>query len=161
MALYHFNVTPAGRSKGTSAVASAAYIAGERLYDEYYGKTHNYTKKEGVLFNEILLPPNAPERFKDRATLWNELEKVEKTRNAQLFYNFNFALQNELTYEENKELAQRFIRENRSLGGSASGRYAPGVPAQSPYGHTPAPFLLPEGRREGYGKAPGGPITGP
>lgn len=111
MALFHFNVTPISRGKGRSAVASAAYIAGEKIYDEYYGKTHDYTKKSGVLYSEILLPDNAPERLKDRKTLWNEIEKIEKHPKAQLCYSFNFALQNELSVEENHEIVRRFISE--------------------------------------------------
>lgn len=112
MAMYHFNVTQVSRGKGQSSVASASYISGERIRDDYYGKTHDYTKKGGVLYSEILLPDYAPERLKDRETLWNEVEKTEKHPKAQLCYNFNFALQNELTYEENLETAQRFIKEN-------------------------------------------------
>ena len=112
MAMYHFNVTQVSRGKGQSSVASASYIAGEKIRDDYYGKTHDYTKKGGVLYSEILLPDYAPERLKDRETLWNEVEKTEKHPKAQLCYNFNFALQNELTYEENLEIAQRFIKDN-------------------------------------------------
>ena len=112
MALYHLTVTQVKRSKGQSSVASAAYISGEKLRDDYYGKTYDYTKKKGVLFSDILLPDYAPERLKDRATLWNEVESIERNKKAQLCYNFNFALQNELSYEENKAVAERFIREN-------------------------------------------------
>ena len=112
MALYHFHVTQVSRGKGQSCVAADAYITGTRLRDDYYGKFHDYTKKEGVLFTELLLPDYVPERLKDREVLFNELEKIEKHPKAQLCYNFNFALQNELTYEENLEIAQRFIKEN-------------------------------------------------
>ena len=55
MSLFHFNVTPISRGKGRSAVASAAYIAGEKIYDEYYGKTHDYTKKSVTEFNELVI----------------------------------------------------------------------------------------------------------
>ena len=36
MALFHLSVTQTKRSAGQSAIASAAYRAGERLYSEYY-----------------------------------------------------------------------------------------------------------------------------
>lgn len=111
MALYHFHVEQIGRSKGYSAVAAAAYRSGEKLYCDYYGETHDYTKKGGILYTEILMPEYCPERFKDRAALWNELEKTEKHPKAQLCYSFDMALQNELTYEENLELARRFVQE--------------------------------------------------
>ena len=111
MSLYHFHVTQIGRSKGHSAVAAAAYRSGEKIYDDYYGETQDYTKKGGVVKTEILLPDYAPERFKDRSTLWNELESVEKHPKAQLSYSFDMALQNELTDEENIALGERFVRE--------------------------------------------------
>ena len=112
MALYHFNVTQVSRGRGQSAVACAAYRSGEKLMDHYYGEVQDYTRKGGVFYAEIFLPKNAPERFYDRQTLWNEVEKVEKHPQAQLAYSFNVALQNEFTYEENLELARRFVQEN-------------------------------------------------
>ena len=112
MALYHFNVTQASRGKGQSAVACAAYRSGEKLYDDYYGEIQDYTKKGGVLYTEVMLPEYAPERLKDRQTLWNEVEKIEKHPQAQLAFSFNVALQNEFSYEENLELARLFIKDN-------------------------------------------------
>ena len=38
MALFHLSVTQVQRSAGQSAIASAAYRAGERLYSERYGE---------------------------------------------------------------------------------------------------------------------------
>ncbi|MBR3743418.1 MAG: MobA/MobL family protein [Clostridia bacterium] len=112
MALYHFHVDQIKRSAGQSAIAAAAYRAGEKLYSEYYGETNDYSRKGGVLYTEILLPPNAPPEYKDRQTLWNAVEKVEKNKKAQLAYSFDIALQNELTMEENIALARRFVQEH-------------------------------------------------
>lgn len=52
-----------------------------------------------------------PEHLTDREILWNEVEKVEKSKRAQLAYSFDIALQNELTLDENIELAREFCRE--------------------------------------------------
>ena len=109
--LYHFHVTQVRRSAGSSVIASAAYRAGEKLYSERYGETRDYTRKAGVIFTEIVLPDNAPSAYKDRATLWNAVEKAETGKKAQLAYSFDIALQNELTMEENIALARRFVRE--------------------------------------------------
>lgn len=49
MAIFHFTVTQTKRSKGQSAIASAAYRSGERLYSEYYGEYSDYTRKGGVI----------------------------------------------------------------------------------------------------------------
>ena len=112
MALFHFHVTQIGRKAGQSAIASAAYRSGEKLHSEYYGEDSDYTKKRGVLYKEILLPPHAPTAYNDRETLWNEVEKAERQHNAQLAYSFDIALQNELTYEENLEVAKKFLQEH-------------------------------------------------
>lgn len=111
MALYHFHVTQLKRSAGQSADATAADRAGEKLYCDYYGKMHDYTSKQGVVHTEIMLPENAPEAYRDRATLWNAVKVVEKNDRAQLAYNFDIALQNELTMEENIELARAFVQQ--------------------------------------------------
>ena len=55
MALFHFTVTQTKRSKGQSAIASAAYRSGEKLYSEYYGEYSDYTRKRGVICSDILL----------------------------------------------------------------------------------------------------------
>ncbi len=112
MALYHFSLNHIKRRKGHTAIAAAAYRSGEKLYDRYYGEVQDYTKKGGVIMSEILLPDYVPERLSDRETLWYEVENQENRRDAQLAYSFDFALQNELTMDENIEIARRFIREN-------------------------------------------------
>ena len=112
MALYHFQLTQIKRSAGQSAVAAAAYRAGENLYSERYGEPSDYTRKGGVIFSQILLPANAPPEFADRQTLWNSLEAAEKNRNAQLAYSFDIALQNEFSLDENIDLARQFLLEN-------------------------------------------------
>jgi len=112
MALYHFSLNHIKRSKGHTAIAAAAYRSGEKLYDRYYGEVQDYSRKGGVVMAEILLPDYVPERLADRETLWYEVENQENRRDAQLAYSFDFALQNELTMDENIELAKRFITEN-------------------------------------------------
>ena len=101
MALFHLSVTQTKRSAGQSAIASAAYRAGERLYSEYYGEYSDYTRKGGVICSDILLPSHAPPEYADRQTLWNAVEKAERGKNAQLAYSFDIALQNEFSLEEN------------------------------------------------------------
>ena len=111
MALFHLTVTQVKRSAGQSAIASAAYRAGERLYSEYYGEYSDYTRKGGVICSDILLPPQAPPEYQDRQTLWNAVEEVERHKDAQLAYSFDIALQNEFSLEENIALARQFLLE--------------------------------------------------
>lgn len=110
MALYHFSASQIKRSAGQSAIASAAYRAGENLFSTYYNEYSDYTHKGGVVHTEIFLPVNAPPEYCDRATLWNAVEHSEKHPQAQLAYSFDIALQNELTMDENIELARTFVQ---------------------------------------------------
>ena len=93
-------------------MAAAAYRSGEKLHSEYYGEDSDYTRKGGVICSEILLPPHAPSSLSDRETLWNEVEKVERGKKAQLAYSFDIALQNEFSMEENIDLARQFLLDN-------------------------------------------------
>ena len=112
MAIYHFHVTQISRGKGQTAVLAAAYRAGEKLHDNYYGEDPDYTKKGGVIYTEIILPNHVPQEYADRETLWNAVEFAEVNKKAQLAYSFDFALPNELSDEENCELARKYILEN-------------------------------------------------
>lgn len=112
MALYHFHVSRVLRSRGQSSVEAAAYRAGERLEDHYYGKIADYTAKGGVICAEIMAPDYVPESFHNREYLWNAVEEVEKHPKAQLAYSFDIALQNEFTIEENIAIARQFVMEN-------------------------------------------------
>lgn len=67
-----FSVRNVSRGKGQMVVASAAYISGQRIFDSYYNKIHDYTSKSGVIFTEILTPEYVPERLTDRG---NTLER--------------------------------------------------------------------------------------
>lgn len=78
----------------------------------YYGQVSDYTRKGGVIYKEILLPPHAPREYANRQTLWNAVENTERNKNAQLAYSFDIALQNEFTMEENIQLVRKFLQDN-------------------------------------------------
>jgi len=111
MALYHFSAKIVCRSRGQSAVASAAYRARTRLLDERMGKTFDYTRRGGCIRSEILAPDNAPDWMRDREQLWNAVEKVEKRKDIQLARSLDIALPHELSLDHNIELLRDFIQE--------------------------------------------------
>ena len=111
MAIYHFSGTIVARSQGRSAVACAAYRSGEKLFDERYQKIQDYTKKQDVVYKNILAPNGVPEWTKNRERLWNEVEKVEKRKDAQLAREFNFSLPKELSLQQNIMLAEEFTQQ--------------------------------------------------
>ena len=112
MAIYHCSIKITSRGKGKSAVAAAAYRAGEKIINEYDGMTHDYFQKGGIVHTEILLPECAPVEYSERAVLWNAVEKIEKTKNAQLAREIELALPAELAMEQNITLACDYVREH-------------------------------------------------
>ncbi len=111
MADYHFAAKIISRSRGQSAVASAAYRAGERLEDVRLGRTFDYRRHLGVVHTEILAPDNAPDWMRDRSQLWNAVEKAEKRKDSQLARSLDIALPHELNLEQNLELLRGFVQE--------------------------------------------------
>ena len=108
----HFPVKIVKRSKGRSAVETAAYRSGTKLTNEWDGQTHDYTRKRGVVHTEIMLPPHAPPEFSDRATLWNSVEQIEKAKDSQLARDIEAALPRELSREQQLALIRSFVKDN-------------------------------------------------
>jgi len=112
MSIYHCSIKIISRAGGRSAVASAAYRSGERLYNDETGITHDFTRKGGIVMNEILLPENAPERFSDREILWNDVQKIEKRSDAQFAREVEVALPVEMNREEQIACVRSYIQDN-------------------------------------------------
>jgi Ti-type conjugative transfer relaxase TraA len=110
MAIYHFSAKVISRAKGSSAVAAAAYRSASRLQDERLDRAHDFSAKAGVVHSRILLPEGAPERWRDRETLWNEIEAREVRKDAQLAREIEFALPRELSERDGVELARSFVQ---------------------------------------------------
>ena len=108
----HTHVDIVTRSKGHSVIAKAAYNARDKLQDEYYGKTHDYSKKTDLVFSKIFLPEHIPKEFSNREYLWNSVEKIEKSKNSQLARNLLFTLPRELNEQDRIKLISEFIEEN-------------------------------------------------
>ncbi|MDV2485551.1 MobQ family relaxase [Acinetobacter towneri] len=104
MAIYHFSVKTISRSDGRSAVAAAAYRSGEKLIDHRYGKEQDYTQKSGVEFTNIYAPENTNPELLDRNQLWNEVEKVERRKDALLAREFEIAFPQELTQSQRQAM---------------------------------------------------------
>src|SRR5579864_2353898 len=110
MAIYHLHVKVIGRKSGSSAVASAAYRSGLRLRDERLGRDQDFSAKRGVVHSEVMLPEHAPEVWRDRERLWNDVEAFEVRKDAQLAREVEFAIPREMTQAQGIELARDFVR---------------------------------------------------
>lgn len=117
MAIAVCSVKIIGRSHGKcrSMVAAAAYRAGVKLHDDSRGKTHDYTRKTGVVYSEILVPEGAPSWASNRQQLCNLIEQTERRKDSQLAREIMIALPQELTLDQNIALArayaQKFVRQ--------------------------------------------------
>ncbi len=111
MALYHLSAQIISRSGARSAIAAAAYRSRSAMYDERQGLNFDYTKKKDLVHSEIMLPVGAPERLAAREILWNEVEAVEKRKDAQLAREIEVALPRELNLEQQINLVREFCRE--------------------------------------------------
>lgn len=111
MAIYRLHVRMVKRSMGQSAVASAAYRAGEKLDDLRTGITHDYRRKGGVERSEILAPDNAPAWVYDRSTLWNTIEREEPRKDGQTAREVQLTIPRELNQEQRFKLVRDFVRD--------------------------------------------------
>ena len=105
MAIYHCTTKPISRANGRSATASSAYRASEKIKDLRTGEVHDYTKKQGVIYTEII---NNLDESISRSQVWNTAELTETRKNSRVAREFIVALPNEINSEQRKDLAKEF-----------------------------------------------------
>ena len=135
MAIYHLEAKIVSRGAGRSAVAASAYLSCSRLYNDYDGIQHDYTKKQGLVWQEMFLPEYAPQEWKDREQLWNAMEEVETAKGSRLAREFVVALPIELSREEQIELLQEFIREQFVTDGMCADAAIHDTDGHNPHAH--------------------------
>ena len=97
MKFFHMNCRVVGKARGRSSVAAAAYVSAEKLLNERTGLTHDFSRKKDVIFTDTVLCKYAPTKFRDRKTLWNAVEKIEKASDARFARQFDLAIPNAFT----------------------------------------------------------------
>ncbi|MCM2476121.1 Ti-type conjugative transfer relaxase TraA [Rhizobium sp. CG5] len=122
MAIAHFSASIVSRGDGRSAVLSAAYRHCAKMEYEREARTIDYTRKQGLLHEEFVLPADAPKwaraMIADRSVsgaveaFWNKVEAFEKRSDAQLARDLTIALPLELTPEQNIALVRDFVERN-------------------------------------------------
>jgi hypothetical protein len=139
MAIYHMEAKVVSRGAGRSAVAAAAYMSCSAIFNDYDGIQHDYTRKQGLIWQQVFLPENAPAEWADRAILWNAVEENEKTKDSRLAREFVVALPVELGQEEWKTLLTEFIQGNFVADGMCAD-----VAIHDPYplGHNPHAHIV-------------------
>lgn len=119
MAIAHFSASIVSRGSGRSVVLSAAYRHCAKMEFEREARTIDYTRKQGLLHEEFLLPVDAPKWVRsliaDRSVsggseaFWNKVEAFEKRADAQLARDLTIALPLELSAEQNIALVRDFV----------------------------------------------------
>lgn len=111
MPIYHLSVKTISRSAGRTATAAAAYRTASKIADRRTGEVHDYTRKGGVDYIQLVLPENAPSWSVDRDALWNAAEQAETRKNSTVAREFEVALPSELSDSERQRLALDLARE--------------------------------------------------
>lgn len=112
MAIYHFEAKVISRGIGRSAVAASAYMSCSRIFNNYDGVQHDYTRKHGLIYEQVLLPPQASPEWKERNVLWNAVEEAEKTKDSRLAREVVVSLPVELSREQNISLISEYVKDN-------------------------------------------------
>ena len=139
MAIYHLEAKMVSRGAGRSAVAAAAYLSCSRLLNEYDGVQHDYTRKQGLVWQQVFLPAAAPAEWQNREILWNAVEENEKTKDSRLAREFVVALPIELSKAQWERLLSDFVSDTFVSDGMCAD-----VAIHDPYppGHNPHAHIL-------------------
>ena len=139
MAIYHLEAKMVSRGAGRSAVAAAAYLSCSRLLNEYDGVQHDYTRKQGLVWQQVFLPAAAPIEWQNREILWNAVEENEKTKDSRLAREFVVALPIELSKAQWERLLSDFVSDTFVSDGMCAD-----VAIHDPYppGHNPHAHIL-------------------
>ena len=105
------------------------------ILNDYDGVRHDFTRKKGLVWEQIFLPEYAPAEWMDRSVLWNAVEENEKTKDSRLAREFVAALPIELSREQQIELLQDFIREQFVSDGMCADAAIHDTDGHNPHAH--------------------------
>lgn len=137
MAIYHLEAKVVSRGTGRSAVAASAYLSCSKILNDYDGVQHDYTRKKGLVWQEVFLPEFAPSEWKERGVLWNAVEENEKTKDSRLAREFVVALPIELSEVQWERLLSDFISDAFVADGMCAdvAIHDPYPPRHNPHAH--------------------------
>ena len=138
MAIYHLSASIIKRSAGRSVTAAAAYRAAAKIEDITTGLVHDYTRKNGVDYSEILSPISASlgnEWLTDRQELWNKIEEVERRKDAQLAREITLAIPRELSRPEQIALVREYVQTNYVAAGMVADVNLHHLSGDNPHAH--------------------------
>lgn len=135
MAIYHLEAKVVSRGSGRSAVAASAYLSCSTILNDYDGVRHDYTRKKGLVWQEVFLPEYAPAEWQDRGVLWNAVEENEKTKDSRLAREFVVALPIELDKGQWQMLLTDFIQNQFVADGMCADAAIHDTDGHNPHAH--------------------------
>lgn len=133
--MFHFSARVYSRSGGHSSVASSAYVSRSSLYDRRRGVTYDYSYKNDLSASFILSPASAPDWVSDRERLWNEVERLEKRSDAQLFRGITLAFPRAFSSEIAEMVLLKFSNSQFVDAGMIVDANVHGVGGENPHAH--------------------------
>lgn len=106
-----------------------------RIYNDYDGVQHDYTRKQGLVWQQVFLQDMAPVEWADREILWNAVEEAEKTKDSRLAREFVVALPVELDRDEWITLLTNFIQTNFVANGMCADVCVHDTDGHNPHAH--------------------------
>ena len=123
------------RGTGRSVVAASAYMSCSRMYNDYDGIQHDYTKKQGLVWQQVFLPAQASQEWRDREQLWNAVEAAEKTKDSRLAREIIVALPVELEHDEQIALTSAYISQQFAADGMCADVAIHDTDGHNPHAH--------------------------
>lgn len=105
------------------------------MYNDYDGVQHDYTRKQGLVWQQVFLPDMAPAEWGDREVFWNAVEEAEKTKDSRLAREFVVALPVELGRDEWIALLTDFIQANFVVEGMCADVCIHDTDGHNPHAH--------------------------
>lgn len=116
-------------------MAASAYMSCSRLYNDYDGVQHDYTRKQGLIWQDVFLPPQAPQKWCDRERLWNAVEAAEKTKDSRLAREIIVALPVGLEPDEQIALTSAYISQQFAADGMCADAAIHDTDGHNPHAH--------------------------
>lgn len=106
------------RSNGANACCKSAYNARTIIKDESSNVTYNFSKRGDNIHHAILLPDGVDSKFKNPITFANEVERLERRKDSQLYVEWVLALPKDenVSLELKQEMIYEFIKRKNWIG---------------------------------------------
>lgn len=128
---FHLSVSAVSKAKNHSVLAKSAYNSGSKLIDKQLGEIHDYTSKakdkilnlvdsdgtkytqvieKNVMHTALITPTLAGNLAVTREGFWNDIERIETRKNAQLGTEIDVMFPDGITADQRIVLAERYAQ---------------------------------------------------